>query len=97
MSQILPKVTVCLVAEPGSLTIIENHSEYMINRTKREVAIKRAEPESLQLFFVERGDEQTIVREGNLNGSSGFEYWPKGFFSQTEDELLEILRAIENS
>lgn len=125
VSQILPVVTACLVAEPGSLTIIEQpelhlhpaaqqkladfflaisksgrnlfietHSEYMINRTRREVALKRADPNSIQLFFAERGDEQTLIREGNLNGSGGFEYWPKGFFSQTEDDLLEILKQL---
>lgn len=126
VSQILPVLTACLLAEPGSLTIIEQpelhlhpaaqqkladfflvmsqsgrnllietHSEYMINRTRRDVALSKADAKDIQLFFAERGDDETTIREANLTGSGGFEYWPKGFFSQTEEDLLEILRNLE--
>jgi hypothetical protein len=67
----------------------------MINRTRRDVALKKADAKDIQLFFAERGEEETTIREANLTGSGGFEYWPKGFFSQTEDDLLEILRALD--
>lgn len=127
VSQILPVIVSCLVAEPGSLTIIEQpelhlhpaaqqkladfflamsksgrnllietHSEYMINRTRRDVALKKAEASDIQLFFAERGENETTIREANLTGSGGFQYWPKGFFSQTEDDLLEIIRALQD-
>jgi hypothetical protein len=125
VSQILPVIVACLVAEPGSLTLIEQpelhlhpaaqqkladfflaisqsgrnllietHSEYMINRTRRDVVLKKANAKDIQLFFAERGEVETTIRAANLSGSGGFEYWPKGFFSQTEDDLLEILKSI---
>jgi hypothetical protein len=126
VSQILPVLTACLLAEPGSLTIIEQpelhlhpaaqqkladffrimsqsgrnllietHSEYMVNRTRRDVALEKADAKDIQLFFAERGEAGTTIREANLTGSGGFEYWPKGFFSQTEEDLLDILRNLE--
>lgn len=125
VSQTLPVIAICLLANPGSLTIIEQpelhlhpdaqqriadffieisksgrmlmvetHSEYVINRVRRAVVMNDAVEQDIQLFFAERGDDGTEIREGNINGSGGFNYWPKGFFGQTEDDLLDILEAL---
>lgn len=127
VSQIIPVLAICLLAKPGSLTIIEQpelhlhpaaqqkladfflaisrtgrrllietHSEYMITRTRRAVVLSKAKPSEIQLFFAERGKDSTTIRPANLNGSGGFKYWPKGFFSQTEDDLLDILKALDS-
>ena len=125
VSQILPVLVVCLVAKPGSLTIleqpelhlhpaaqqgladffltiaqsgrrllVETHSEYIINRTRRSVVMGTAESSDVKLIFAESGEFGSTIREASLTGSGGFSYWPKGFFAQTEDDLMDIIRAI---
>jgi predicted ATPase len=46
--------------------------------------------------FEQKVDGTASVNSVALNGSGGFADWPQGFFAQTEEDLLDIIQALED-
>jgi len=80
----------------GIQIILETHSEYMVNRIRRGVVFDRiANEDVLIVNFEQESDGTASVNSVGLNGSGGFADWPQGFFAQTEEDLLDIIQALE--
>lgn len=78
----------------GRKILFETHSEYMVNRLRRQALAGLVQPDQVSLNFVEKNKAGvSLVHEAELAGSGGFTYWPKGFFGQIEDDLLAILES----
>jgi predicted ATPase len=77
--------------------VIETHSEYIVNRIRRGVVLGQIDHNLVQLVNFERDDEGLAdVTSVSVTESGGFADWPKGFFAQTEDDLLDIIMALES-
>jgi predicted ATPase len=80
----------------GIQIILETHSEYMVNRIRRGVVFDRIASEDVLIVnFEQESDGTASVNSVGLNGSGGFADWPQGFFAQTEEDLLDIIQALE--
>jgi predicted ATPase len=126
VSQVLPMLTMCLLAPKGALIlleqpelhlhprvqsvltdfllgiarsgrqcIVETHSERMVNRTRLRIAESsdRSIMDAVRIFFVEKPDEETVVRPVEPNEYGAIPDWPAGFFDEGPDEAERIIRA----
>jgi predicted ATPase len=81
----------------GIQIILETHSEYMVNRIRRGIVFGNiANEDVLIVNFEQKVDGTASVNSVALNGSGGFADWPQGFFAQTEEDLLDIIQALED-
>lgn len=81
------------VAKSGRQIIVETHSEYLVTRLRRSVVVEGENPGLMGLLFVEQSPHGAVVREAKMDMTGSFDYWPEGFFAQTEDDILMILEA----
>ena len=133
VSQVLPVLALCLMAEKGSLTmleqpelhlhprlqqklgtffaamvrygkklLIETHSEYILTRIRREVAVNNLDPAALNLVFASQSNlvdskskvskyESVSVLESGLVAK-----WPDEYFDFTAEDRMEIFEAAMN-
>lgn len=81
------------MVESGRRLVVETHSEYLITRLRRRVAVDGVNPSKYQLVFVEKAEGRSTFKTSKLNDTGQFSYWPDGFFGQVEDDLISILEA----
>ena len=77
----------------GGQVFIETHSDNLVLRLARHVAMGDLSPSDVAIFFItDEGDKR--VTEIELTASGGFEPdWPNGFFPQRQTESLLLARA----
>jgi predicted ATPase len=83
-----------LVAASGVQTIVETHSDHVVNGIRRAVAERQelAAEDVIIHFFSHEGSQPINVEEtGSLSA------WPPGFFDQTERDLTVLSRTIRSS
>ncbi|WP_446745188.1 DUF3696 domain-containing protein [Silvibacterium acidisoli] len=75
--------------------IVETHSDHLLLRLRRLIAQGRIDPAQVALYFVEKKDGISSIRDIPLQADGGIEQaaWPNGFF---EDGLRESL-ALANA
>ena len=72
---------------------IETHSDNLVLRVARHVALGDVDAADVAIFFVS-DDEKRTVREIAIASSGVFKpEWPGGFFPQRQAESLELARA----
>lgn len=78
------------MATSGHRIVVETHSEHLIVRLRRLVAEGKIAPDQVGLYFVEKTDGVSGIREIPIQGNGSIErnLWPAGFF---EDGLREAL------
>lgn len=81
------------MVENGRRIVVETHSEYLVTRLRRRVAVDEINKSLHELVFVEKAEKVSVLKTSKLRDSGQFSYWPKGFFGQVEDDLLAILEA----
>mgnify|MGYP006276077949 CR=1 FL=1 len=75
-----------------SPTVVITHSDEFILRVRRRIAEKTVSPECVALYWV---DENTGVgRRILLNERGTPDYWPEGFFAESQAEFMAIRRAL---
>jgi predicted ATPase len=80
----------------GIQIIAETHSEYMVNRVRRGAVLGYIDSAQVQLVNFEQDDNGlAIVNNVGMTDSGGFADWPQGFFAETEEDLLDIIMALE--
>jgi predicted ATPase len=80
----------------GIQVVLETHSEYMVNRIRRGVVFGHIQNEDVKIVnFEQEIDGTASVSSVGLNGSGGYADWPQGFFAQTEEDLLDIISALD--
>ena len=80
------------LAASGVQTIVETHSDHVLNGVRVAVAAERllsADDVAVHFFGAAGGD----VTEITLNGSGGLSVWPPGFFDQAMEDLATVSRV----
>lgn len=87
-----------LLAKTNRRFIVETHSEYIVTRLRREVAVGKIASNYLGLLFV--NSRKTITnfnlstfKNAPVSDSGVVSNWPEGFFDFTSDDKLDILIA----
>jgi hypothetical protein len=78
--------------------IIETHSEYIVTRLRREVAVGKISSNDLGLLFVNAKKSSqnfnvSSFKSAPVSNSGLVSNWPEGFFDFTSDDKLDILIA----
>lgn len=75
-------------------TIIETHSEHVINRLVRRSLEDGTISKLINIYFI---DENSNIKLIQIDKSKGIVNWPKNFFDQAANEQREILKlALKN-
>lgn len=75
-------------------TIIETHSEHVINRLVRRSLQDERISKLINIYFI---DENSNIELIKIDKGKGIVNWPKNFFDQAADEQREILKlALKN-
>jgi hypothetical protein len=87
-----------ILSKTNRRLVIETHSEYIVTRLRREVAVGKILSSDLGLLFVNSkkssSDCNVSSFKSALVSSSGLvSSWPEGFFDFTSDDKLDILIA----
>jgi predicted ATPase len=84
---------VSLFQQTGQL-FIETHSDALVLRIARHVALKELNPKDVAVFFFTNTSEGKIVEQLTITDRGTFAPpWPGGFFPQREVETLGLARA----
>ena len=81
------------MAEEGIQIILETHSDHVINGIRIAIRKKIISNENVLFNFFEKGDEvgQNTIRTINVNKDGVLSSWPKGFFDQYENDLMDLM------
>jgi len=84
----------CAIASANGVQIIvETHSDHFLNgimiATKNEIL----KPEESKIYFFkkEKDELETKIDELNINSEGKIDKWPKDFFDQYENDMMELL------
>lgn len=80
------------MAKKGQTIIVETHSEHLLLRLRRLIAEDKLKAEDVAIYFVERKEHDSIIKEINLQ-ENGHIYpidWPKDFFGESLKEALAM-------
>ena len=82
-------------AHQGGSTIVETHSEHLLLRLRKLVALGELSADDVALYYVERTGDSSSVRRVPIesNGHISPEAWPKGFFGDALAESIELAMA----
>lgn len=82
-----------LVSAQGQV-FIETHSDNLVLRVARHVALGDVRPDDVKIFYVEDRSGFKKVHEILINENGSFApEWPGGFFPQRQEESFELARA----
>jgi predicted ATPase len=86
---------IALGAECGLQIFVETHSEHLVNGIRIAVKNGILPPDDVKCFFFAGGDkeknEPANVRDIYIDRHGMMDYWPDGFFDETEKNLLDLL------
>ena len=76
------------VARTGIQTIVETHSDHVLNGIRRSVKAERIPADEVAIhFFRQRGPDAAQVLSPTLDSSGGIDVWPEGFFDQFDKDM----------
>lgn len=83
------------MATSGHRVLVETHSEHLITRLRRLVAEKKISADDVALYFVERAQGVSSIREIQIHDNGAIERaeWPAGFFEEGLKEALGLAAA----
>ena len=75
-------------AHAGIQTIVETHSDHVLNGIRRSVKSERIFPEEVAIhFFRQRTPDASQVLSPILDSSGNIDVWPEGFFDQFDKDM----------
>ena len=78
--------------------IIETHSEHLLRRLQRRIAEQAIRPKDTVAYFVDVDTFPTTLKQLNVDLFGNVLNWPKGFFGNEMEDVLEQTRiAIKRS
>ncbi len=84
----------CAIASANGVQIIvETHSDHFLNGIMIATKNKILKPEESKIYFFkkEQGELETKIDELNINSEGKIDKWPKDFFDQYENDMMELL------
>lgn len=81
------------MASNGIQIILETHSDHIINGVRKAIKNDRISNKNVLFNFFEKGDEvgQNTIREIYADKNGNLSEWPKGFFDQFENDLMDLM------
>ncbi|NWK55658.1 DUF3696 domain-containing protein [Verrucomicrobiaceae bacterium N1E253] len=80
----------------GVQIIVETHSDHFLNGLRLSVHSGAVEPEEVALHFFEREHTEYAIRakvsSPKIDENGRIDFWPDGFFDESEKALRELLR-----
>lgn len=83
-----------VMTRAGRRLIIETHSEYLITRLRKLIAVDSYDSGDIGIVFAEksrRKSNSTVYTKGLINEDGAIDNWPAGFFDYSSDDKLEIM------
>ena len=84
----------CAIASANGVQIIvETHSDHFLNGIMIATKNKILKPEDSKIYFFKKGKDEleTKIDELNINSEGKIDKWPKYFFDQYENDMMELL------
>lgn len=80
-------------ANNGVQIILETHSDHIINGIRKSVKNSSIDKDKVLFNFFSKGDElgKYSVEKINIDKNGKLNNWPKGFFDQYENDLMELM------
>lgn len=81
------------MAHAGLKIILETHSDHIINGIRIAIKKETIENENVLFNFFEQGEKlgQNTIREISIDKEGNLSDWPKGFFDQYENDLMDLM------
>ncbi|WP_024954347.1 DUF3696 domain-containing protein [Sulfurospirillum arcachonense] len=81
------------MANAGLKIILETHSDHIINGIRIAIKKKTIDNNNVLFNFFEQGEKlgQNTIREINIDKNGNLSEWPKGFFDQYENDLMDLM------
>jgi len=81
------------MAANGVQIILETHSDHIINGIRKAIKQEKISNENVLFNFFEKGEEvgQNTIREIYADKDGNLSEWPKGFFDQFENDLMDLM------
>lgn len=73
--------------------VVETHSEHLLLRLRRLVADGKISSRDVALYFVEKSEGVSTIRDISLEENGAISKWPKGFFEDSLRESLALATA----
>lgn len=73
--------------------IIETHSEHLLTRLQRRVADGSLDTKNIAVYFCNKGENGTILKELELTEEGNFKEWPKNLFGDELEDHFQIILA----
>ncbi|MGB0931300.1 MAG: DUF3696 domain-containing protein [Chitinophagales bacterium] len=82
------------MAGAGIQVIVETHSEHVVNGIRLAVLKGDLSNEEVvfNFFSPSENDKQPVVNSINLNQQADLTEWPRGFFDQAQQDLIEMIK-----
>ena len=77
------------VSQTGVQVFIESHSDHVLNALRVAVVDKIITADELNVLYFDRNIEQN-VKQIPVNTDGSIEYWPAGFFDQTDKDFERL-------
>ena len=75
-------------AHAGIQTIVETHSDHVLNGIRRSVKSERILPDEVAIHFLkQRSTDASQVLSPTLDSSGNIDIWPEGFFDQFDKDM----------
>lgn len=83
------------IGQLGKQCLIETHSEYLVNRLRFRIAEADGDEilKLVKMYFVERKDNTSSLREVQTNEYGAILEWPAGFFDEGALQAESIIRS----
>lgn len=81
------------MANNGLQVVLETHSDHIINGIRIAIKRKDISNDNVLFNFFEQGEKvgQNTVRQINIDEDGNLSDWPKGFFDQYENDLMDLM------
>jgi predicted ATPase len=83
------------MAASNHRVVVETHSEHLFLAVRRLIASGHISHERVAVYFVERDEQKSTIREISLNENGGIagKQWPRGFFDDALKESMALAKA----
>jgi predicted ATPase len=81
-------------AAQGRQIIVETHSEHFLLRLRRRSIEQPDLRQIIRLYYVDRVEGQSVLRELPITIDGRLDNWPEGFLNEAFEESVEIMKQL---
>ena len=82
-------------AAQGRQIVVETHSEHLLLRLRRRSIEQPDLRQMIRLYYVERVEGCSALRELPLTEDGRLDNWPKGFLNEAFEESVELMKQLD--